>query len=412
MKKIINIFLALVLSFLVVSCGDKNETKKSSVDETTNQLTVYIWASNTTEFFTPTEIESIKNSFSTKYPDIEVFYKIIQNVTKDEFGEKVNNANDADVILAGSNMDSTTGCNIALKTSSDTSKTMIHSSWTAMDARYIGIADICESTHLQNALLFKEMLLNEIPAIYKYQNVLFLGNSYTYYNSIATMFKGVCESIGMSITVEEIFKGGCSLDQFINDTEEHQTLISKLSTTKYNYIFIQDQSVRPIHFPDGFKASVNNLTDLIHTYNPDAKVVLFCTWARNEGNDFYTENPGYTYKQMAREIIEEYVEASKDRNLIVSYAGFGFFLSHESNNGITIYQNDNSHPTPSGTYLAALIHAGTIFGINPIDIPYVPQYTVVMGGNNKKMPTSDECVELRKIASQVVLSFDLSLLND
>ena len=185
MKKVLKslcVFSLLLLTILFVgACG---EEKKSGTDETTNQLIVYIWASNTTAFYETDEIETIKKCYRNNYPDVKTIYHIMQNVTKEEFGEAVNNGNDADVILAGINMDADDGCDIELKTTDDTKKALIDKSWCKMDERYIGIAKICESTHLANAKDFRNMMINEMPELYKEQKVMFIGNSYTYYRDL------------------------------------------------------------------------------------------------------------------------------------------------------------------------------------------------------------------------------------
>ena len=37
-----------------------------------------------------------------------------------------------------------------------------------------------------------------------------------------------------------------------------------------------------------------------------------------------------------------------------------------------LYTEDNSHPTLSGSYLAALCHFAVLYGVSPLSVPYTP----------------------------------------
>ena len=257
------------------------------------------------------------------------------------------------------------------------------------------------------------MMINKMPDFYKEQNVFFIGNSYTYYNHLSLMFKGICESVGMTVNVDSITSSGKNFEYMLNEsTTEHIEMVYKLSQTDFDYVFIQEQSIRPITAYSTFRTTAEELVDLIHSYCPNAKVILYETWARENGNSFYTENPTYTYKSMQKELCDAYTNVGTDLGLKVSYAGVGFYISHESNNGIQLYQSDLTHPSPAGTYLAALIHASTIYGFNPNKVDYVPSFTITQGGSYKTMPTKAECEALRQIAYNVVFNLDLSILED
>ena len=96
---------------------------------------------------------------------------------------------------------------------------------------------------------------------------------------------------------------------------------------------------------------------------------------------------------------------------MVSYAGVGFYVSKLRNNKINLYQSDLTHPSGAGTYLAALIHAGIIYGINPRNVSYVPTFKIEASGGNKIQPTAEECEILREVAYDVVYNLDLSIFN-
>lgn len=68
-------------------------------------------------------------------------------------------------------------------------------------------------------------------------------------------------------------------------------------------------------------------------------------------------------------------------------------------------------PGVAGTYLAALIHAGTLFNINPKDVTYVPTFTIEASGGNRIQPTAEDCEALRSVAYDIIYNLDLSVLD-
>lgn len=409
MKRIF-IFVLLVCLLLISSCGNSNNKKQT--DETTNTLDIYVWVSSKTEFFTADELDVMKKCFKKQNPEVDAVWHLVQNCSKEEFGKKVNDEGIADVILGAVNMDSSDGSNIKIKTGNSASKTLIHSSWVELDERYIGICEDCSATHLENALKLKDMITKDKPELYKKQNVLFIGNSYTFYNDQYKVFRSICESQGMDINVETVVKSATSLSNVLDvNSEEYSKLIGKLQIKDFNYVIMQEQSTKPIFSRQVFELDVKNLSDLIHEYNPDAKIVLFETWAREVGSSFYTENPTYDYKSAEKALLDSYKGAADKYGYMISYAGVGFYYEHLKNLGMKLYQSDLTHPSGAGTYLAALIHAGTLFGINPKDVTYVPTFTIEASGGNRIQPTAEECALARDIAYDVIYNLDLSVFD-
>ncbi len=408
MKKLI--ILILLVSLLSVSgCKKENE---NPTDETTNSLTVYVWVSSKMEFLTYDEINAIENCFEKQNPDVDVKWNLIKNVSKEEFGQKVNKAKDADVIISANNMDDPDGSNIKIKDSSNTKKIKLNDSWHSFDGIYIGISINCANRHLQNALSLRNMLINEKPDLYKRQSVLFIGNSYTFYNDQYRVFKGICENQGMDIDVHMVVKSAGNLGNFVDTTSsEYNKLVDKLQNNDFNYIIVQEQSTKPILAYSSFENNVGRLKELINKYNPNAKIVLFETWAREEGSSFYKNNPEYTYKTAEKALLDAYQKVATKYDLMISYAGVGFYMSKLKDNKVNLYQSDLTHPSGAGTYLAALIHAGIIYGINPKDVSYVPTFDIEANGGNKIQPTEQECEIMRNVAYDVIYNLDLSIFN-
>lgn len=409
--KTIHLILLIGLFIFITSCTETppQEIEKSVKDETTQELDVYIWASSKNDeiiYFSNNEILAMKQCYKQLNKDVIVNYHIYNNVSKEEFGAYVRAGKDADIILANGNMNEENGSNIKIKTSEQTKKIQIDESWTEMSARYVGIAEICTSLHLQNAIEFREMLIHAKPDKYNEQKVLFIGNSYTYYNDLYKVFDGICKNQGINITTHKVTKASAVLNDYLDTTNPKYTeIVNYLKNNDYNFIFLQEQSSRPITSPAAFEKSVGDLIKLIRSYNKDATIVLYETWARALGNEFYKENPTYTYQQMERELYESYKKVAEKYNCVLSLAGVATYYGYNAELNFSLYQNDLTHPSPEGTYLAALIHAYTCYQIDPLDVTYVPDFQISEGGTNKVQPTEAYCNKLKEIASYAINNF-------
>jgi hypothetical protein len=72
-------------------------------------------------------------------------------------------------------------------------------------------------------------------------SVLFIGNSYTYYNTMPETLKDIALSAGDTLYVESITKGGARFSTHANNPEVYQ----KLRSRNWDYVIIQGQSQEP-----------------------------------------------------------------------------------------------------------------------------------------------------------------------
>ena len=77
------------------------------------------------------------------------------------------------------------------------------------------------------------------------KEVLFLGNSYTYYNDLPNMVKQIALSFGDTLNYDQNNPGGATLQMHSTNT---QTL-SKISQQQWDHVIIQCQSQEPSFSP-------------------------------------------------------------------------------------------------------------------------------------------------------------------
>ena len=191
----------------------------------------------------------------------------------------------------------------------------------------------------------------------KKYNVLFVGNSYTYYNKLWDIFSFIANSQGYNVTVDEVTNGGWSLAQMGDCNDVYgKKLLEKLKINHYDYIILQEQSLRPVINKDLFFESVRKLNDIIKSYN--SKIYLYETWGRKKGN-IELKNHNLTNKTMTNKLIKSYNDIAKELSLDVCHVGTAFYNVNKQYK-FDLYDEDKTHPSHIGSILAALVIYRTI----------------------------------------------------
>ena len=184
--------------------------------------------------------------------------------------------------------------------------------------------------------------------------VLFLGNSYTYYNALPDMVMQVANSTpGRRIEAKSVTRGGATLADLWSLTNA----LDVLRAGTWDYVVLQDQSTLGTNYADG-KWNVNEAAGLLRwvrfwnaeIQRKNAKPLLYLTWARKTHAEFQTAL-NYAYSESARDI-----------NGTIAPAGLAWRRVREASPQIELFDADGSHPAPLGTYLTACVFVETLVG--------------------------------------------------
>ena len=193
------------------------------------------------------------------------------------------------------------------------------------------------------------------------KNILFIGNSYTFFNDMPSLFEDLAKENGQNCKVTSVTKGGRKLFHNTEKDDEFATLIKETaSNSNYYAIFLQDQSLIAIDSPDDFKKGISSHITL---FKAD-RYILYSTWGRKEGSDKLTER-SLTSGEMTALIAKSYAEAAKENNAEVSNVGLAFKYISDNYPDIELYNPDLSHPSYDGSCLAAMVHYYSVFGELP-----------------------------------------------
>jgi len=200
-----------------------------------------------------------------------------------------------------------------------------------------------------------------IPPVFEKTDykVLFVGNSYTYYNDgvdyhLQKMLKADSSSDSVNYFIQKVAVGSYTLQAHYTDP----LTIAKIKSDKWNNVVLQEQSTRPINNPDLFSEYAGKLDVEIKKIN--AKTMLYMTWAPEDAPSDMNI------------LAASYLAVGSQLNAPVSPVGRVWEYIQKAYPQIDLYISDNKHPTLSGTYTAACVFYYSLFKKNPVENTYIP----------------------------------------
>jgi hypothetical protein len=188
--------------------------------------------------------------------------------------------------------------------------------------------------------------------------VLFVGNSYVYFNNLPDVFRGLAAAGGHEVVTRMIAPGGATLQaQWDTASTRHA-----LGEASWDYVVLQEQSTLGVsHVVDGmprvttdevFRPAAKRWADAIHAGG--GKAVFFATWARRD------------VPEDQAVLDRAYAAAATETHSLVAPIGAAWARATDR---ASLYDRDGSHPSAEGTYLAAVVLYVTIFGSDPAGLP-------------------------------------------
>ncbi len=225
------------------------------------------------------------------------------------------------------------------------------------------------------------------------RRVLFIGNSYVYTNNLPVILQQLATSLGDTLIYEESVPGGMTFQGHSTDP----TTLNKIKAQQWDIVVLQEQSQRPAFSPAQVAVDVypyaRKLDSLVRANKACTETMFFMTWGRKNGDasNCAAYPPICTYLGMQQSLRESYMQMAQDNNSIVSPVGAAWKQVRDSFPSIDLYSPDESHPSVSGSYLAACVFYASIFHKNPTASTF----------NNGLSAT--DAANLKRIAGKVVL---------
>lgn len=215
--------------------------------------------------------------------------------------------------------------------------------------------------------------------------VLWIGNSYTFFNDLPAMVRDIAATRGIPVSNTEVLKGGERLKGHLENPRLHELL----REGGWDYVVVQENSSLPA-YDTGFVSRetypyAHAIDSLAHAGSPDVKVVFYMTWGHKYGN--IRPKKGYplcdTFEGMQERLKTSYLEMTYRDDARCAPAGMAWAAVRADRPDIILYNADTFHPALAGTYLNAVTIFTTMFprhfqtdftaGLSPADAEYLQQ---------------------------------------
>jgi len=223
------------------------------------------------------------------------------------------------------------------------------------------------------------------------KNILFVGNSYLYYNdSLHNHVKRMAIERFPSYEEKFIYKsstigGARSWHHNFKHLLESKNLGVNES---FDLLILQGGSAEPLSKNSRviFKNTVKEVNEIAKGYG--TKLALYMTHAYVAPDKRYEAN-------MINKISSLYINAAKENNVKVIPVGIGFENAYKENPNIQLHNLDGTHPSLLGTYLAACIVYGVLYDDSPVGIDY----------NYYGKVSDQDRIFIQKIAYETITNF-------
>lgn len=189
------------------------------------------------------------------------------------------------------------------------------------------------------------------------KKVLFIGNSHTYFNDMAAMFKVMCnkcKDIG-DTHVTMLAHPYVTLDYHKGQKEVRFNILYG----EYDYVVLQ-QGAHPFEGEEVLTNDAKEINKFIKEGN--SIPVAYMTWAEKSKPENQTE------------MTKAYINMAKEIDGILAPVGMVFEKMRIHHPEIELYNEDGGHASKVGSYIAAATLCCSIFKINPMELSLNIEY--------------------------------------
>jgi hypothetical protein len=174
--------------------------------------------------------------------------------------------------------------------------------------------------------------------------VLFIGNSYTYYNDLPGMVTAMSAQLPAQRAIEtsRYAVGMASLRRLWSSGGA----LARIRSQPWDVVVLQDGSSSPSRNLQQFSENIIKFDPFIRAQG--AYTLLFMTWAHEFRPDMNEDN------------LAAFEEVRETRNIPFAPVGIAWQLALDAEQTLPLYDANGTHPAPMGTYLAACVFLQTL----------------------------------------------------
>lgn len=191
-------------------------------------------------------------------------------------------------------------------------------------------------------------------------DVLYVGNSYIYFNNLPGLVEGISEGLdGPIVRGTAHTHGGATLRGHLDDAH-----LAPILSGAWDRVVLQEQSTLGTRYdpdsgelgsPEAFHGAIRELVGMIRA--DGAEPVLYMTWARA------------AFPMQSEPLSRAYRAIGTELGLPVAAVGEAWAEVLRVRPDLDLHVSDGSHPNPAGSYLAACVLYATVTGRSPLGAP-------------------------------------------
>jgi hypothetical protein len=223
--------------------------------------------------------------------------------------------------------------------------------------------------------------------------ILFVGNSYTFYNDLPQTLARLAGSAQEPIRIEtdRVVVGGATLQRHWSDG----LAVNAIRRGIWDFVVLQEQSLLGANLGNAAErvAAPTAFFEFSRLFNAEirrtkARTVFFATWARQ------------SRPELQAKLTDAYRRAARELSGTLCPVGIAFQNARISNPGLHLFRSDGSHPSPAGTYLAACVFYAVLTGRSPVGLTSnaVGDHTGSQPASEWTRLSEDDAAFLQKIA--------------
>ncbi len=187
-------------------------------------------------------------------------------------------------------------------------------------------------------------------------SVLFIGNSFTARNDVPRLIAAMAKARCGHLEHRLVSVGGASLKMHWNKGVAQKLIAAgPAAGGPWDYVVLQEQSTLPAKNAARMHESVRLFDAAIR--GAGSRTGLYMTWARRHA------------PESQQKVTDAYTSVSQELGATLVPAGLAWQRFLASYERPVLHDKDGSHPTLAGSYLAACVFYGVLFGASPIGLP-------------------------------------------
>ena len=186
--------------------------------------------------------------------------------------------------------------------------------------------------------------------------VLFVGNSYTYFENLPQVVSILSETTGTVLLTRKVTAGGAKLSEHWRGARG-LTSREEISNGNYDIVVLQEWSLGTVNEKDSAEYYLGLFSGLAR--DKGARPYYYLTWAREKS------------PEQQETISRVYRETTATNGAKVVPVGEAWALALAERPDFRLYFPDGSHPAELGTYLAACVFVAALTGELPDSKPGV-----------------------------------------